>query len=171
MDPSPFVERDLEHDAEEFIVSWARELPKTHAFEMAIHLASAPLLENSAEVQSAVQHYFATRAEMKLREFRLLMRRGHVSLTIGLVFLSVCLIAGGLAANLGHTAAAVLAREGLIIAGWVAMWRPLEIYLYEWWPVREEWKILQRLAQMHVRLIQAHVPEKALRSTESSTAD
>ena len=51
------------------------------------------------------------------------------------------------------------------------MWRPLEIYLYEWWPVREEWKILQRLAQMHVRLIQAHVPEKALRSTESSTAD
>ena len=65
---------------------------------MAIHLASAPLLENSAEVQSAVQHYFATRAEMKLREFRLLMRRGHVSLTIGLVFLSVCLIASGLAA-------------------------------------------------------------------------
>ena len=105
MDPSPFVERDLEHDAEEFIVSWARELPKTHAFEMAIHLASAPLLENSAEVQSAVQHYFATRAEMKLREFRLLMRRGHVSLTIELVFLSVCLIASGLTANLGHTAA------------------------------------------------------------------
>lgn len=25
MDPSPFHERDLDHDAEEFIVSWARE--------------------------------------------------------------------------------------------------------------------------------------------------
>ena len=29
MDPSPFNERDLDHDAEEFIVSWARELPLT----------------------------------------------------------------------------------------------------------------------------------------------
>jgi len=25
MDPSPFHERDLDHDAEEFILSWARE--------------------------------------------------------------------------------------------------------------------------------------------------
>ncbi|HKM82407.1 MAG TPA: hypothetical protein VJY15_15780, partial [Candidatus Acidoferrum sp.] len=27
MDPSPFIEKDLDDDAEEFIVSWAQEFP------------------------------------------------------------------------------------------------------------------------------------------------
>ena len=154
MDPSPFIDRDLDHDAEEFIVSWARELPKGHGLELIVHLSAPPEPEKAADVEEAVRHYFTTRAEMKRREFRLLLRRGHVSLTIGLVFLSACLVASGFSARLGNAPAAELAREGFIIAGWVAMWRPLEIYLYDWWPVREEWKNLQRLARMHVRLIE-----------------
>jgi hypothetical protein len=44
-------------------------------------------------------------------------------------------------------------REGFIIAGWVAMWRPLETYLYDWWPVRAEWHNLQQLARMKVRIV------------------
>src|SRR6185436_8078465 len=79
MDPSPFLDRDLDHDAEEFIVSWARELPKDNRFELVIHLATAPEPERAADVENAVQHYFASRAEIKRREFRLLLRRGHVS--------------------------------------------------------------------------------------------
>lgn len=153
LDPSPFLDRDLDRDAEEFIVSWARELPGSHGFELVIHLATAPDPERKAAVESAVRHYFSNRAEIKQREFRLLLRRGHVSLAIGLVFLTACLVASGFAAELGHDTAADIFREGLIIAGWVAMWRPLEIYLYDWWPVREEWRNLQRLSRMHVRLI------------------
>jgi hypothetical protein len=26
----------------------------------------------------------------------------------------------------------------LVIGGWVAMWRPMEVFLYDWWPVRAE---------------------------------
>jgi hypothetical protein len=28
-----------------------------------------------------------------------------------------------------------IAEEGLLIVGWVAMWRPLEIFLYDWRPI------------------------------------
>ena len=153
MDPSPFLDRDLDQDAEEFIVSWAHELPKSHGIELVIHLATTPETDRAADVENAVQHYFATRAEIKRREFRLLLRRGHVSLLIGLLFLTTCLLASGLAANIGPGALAALVREGFIIAGWVAMWRPIQTYLYDWWPVRDEWRALQRLARMHVRLV------------------
>ena len=158
LDPSPFLDRDLDHDAEEFIVSWARELPKNQRLELVIHLATTPDPERTADVESAVQHYFASRAEIRQREFRLLLQRGHVSLSIGLVFLAVCLLASGLAGKLGNQSAAEIVREGFIIIGWVAMWRPLEIYLYDWWSVRDEWRNLQRLARMHVRLIVPHAP-------------
>ena len=158
LDPSPFLDRDLDHDAEEFIVSWARELPKGRRLELVIHLTTTSGPEQAAEVESAVQHYFASRAEMKRRELRLLLQRGHVSLSIGLLFLALCLSASGFAGKLGHQSAAEVVREGLIIIGWVAMWRPLEIYLYDWWSVRDEWRNLQRLARMRVRLIVPHPP-------------
>jgi hypothetical protein len=43
-------------------------------------------------------------------------------------------------------------REGLIIAGWVAMWRPMEIFLYEWWPLRRKGHLYEKLSRMHVEV-------------------
>src|SRR5947208_1208610 len=101
MDPSPFLDRDLDHDAEEFIVSWANEFPNPHGFELVVHLTSVPDPQRTSEVENAVRHYFSTRAELKRREFRLLLRRGHLSLLIGLLFLTTCLLLGGFATKVG----------------------------------------------------------------------
>lgn len=30
------------------------------------------------------------------------------------------------------------------------MWRPLEIFLYDWWPIRSERKLYDRLSSMPV---------------------
>ncbi len=153
MDPSPFLDRDLDADAEEFIMSWAREHPKDDELELTIHLATAPPTDRAADVQEAVHHYFRARCEMKGHEFRQLMRRGRTTLFIGLAFLTGCLSLGAFAGRLGPGTGTDIVREGLTIIGWVAMWRPLELYLYEWWPVREEQSLLARLTRMHVRLV------------------
>jgi hypothetical protein len=42
-----------------------------------------------------------------------------------------------------------------VIGGWVALWRPAEIFLYEWWPIRAEAKLLDRLSEMSVRVLPA----------------
>jgi hypothetical protein len=153
MDPSPFLDRDLDADAEEFIVSWAREHPKDHELELAIHLATPPPPDRAAGIQEAVHHYFSVRSQMKQHEFQQLMRRGSRSLAIGLGFLVACLFLAQFAERLGSGTGATIVREGLTIIGWVAMWRPLEIYLYDWWPVRDEQRLLARLTRMHVRLV------------------
>ena len=43
-------------------------------------------------------------------------------------------------------------QEGLIILGWVAMWRPLDIYLYRWWPIYRLGKIYEKLSTMPVEI-------------------
>lgn len=166
MDPSPFLDRDLDADAEEFIVSWARETPHTEPLDLTIHLATTPPPGRAAEVEEAVRHYFANRAEMKRREFRLLMRQGRTSLLVGLVFLITCLGAGELIASLGHGTPSAILRESLTIGGWVAMWRPLEIYLYDWWPLRDERRVLERLSRMHVRIDPVPAPPEAAPAAE-----
>ena len=153
MDPSPFLDRDLDHDAEEFIVSSARELHGSRSYELVIHLGAAPDPVRAAETPEAVQHYFAARAELKRREFRLLLRRGQTAFIVGFLFLTACLLLGQTLGKALTPSVGEVVREGFTIVGWVAMWRPLEIFLYDWWPVRAEWRDLQRLARMRVRLV------------------
>jgi hypothetical protein len=90
---------------------------------------------------------------MKGRELRLLLRRGRLSLVVGLLFLGGCFLLGLLVSHFALGAFSLVAKEGLVIVGWVAMWRPLEIYLYDWWPLREEQTMFSRLARMSVRLV------------------
>lgn len=152
LDPSPFIDRDLDADAEEFIVSWARELPHHGELELVIHLAAAPEPSRAAGAEEAVHHYFASRAEIKRRELRQLFRRGRASLLIGVAFLAACFGLGVLLRPMLPSGWNEFVELGLHIVGWVAMWRPLEIYLYDWWPVRNDLRLFERLARMPVRL-------------------
>jgi hypothetical protein len=41
-------------------------------------------------------------------------------------------------------------NEGLLIIGWVANWRPIEIFLYDWRPMRRQRDILAALGRMEI---------------------
>ncbi len=153
LDPSPFIDRDLDADAEEFIVSWARELPHHAELELVIQVATPPEPERAAGVEEAVRHYFASRAAIKQRELRQLFRRGRASLLIGVLFLAACFTLGLLLKRALPPGWEDFAELGLQIVGWVAMWRPLEIYLYDWWPIRTDLRLLERLSRMRVRVL------------------
>lgn len=152
LDPSPFIDRDLDADAEEFIVSWARELPPNSELELTIHLTEKPDPERAAGAEEAVRHYFLSRAAIKERELRQLLRRGRASLVIGVAFLAACFGLGVVLRPMLPARWGDFAELGLDIVGWVAMWRPLEIYLYDWWPIRSDLLLLRRLSRMKVRL-------------------
>ena len=81
------------------------------------------------------------------------MRRGRLSLGVGVIFLVSCLLLGQLVAKSGLGAATDILLEGLTICGWVAMWRPLEVYLYDWWPLLEERRRLDLLAKIRVQIL------------------
>ncbi|CAN5910422.1 hypothetical protein BH11VER1_BH11VER1_10170 [soil metagenome] len=153
MDPSPFHERDLDHDAEQFIVSWAQEYPIHEPLKLLVHLGKTPEGVNNPQqmIEKSLHHYFEYRADMIRREFRQLMKEGRTSLIIGVAFLAICeLIAQSLSA--GQDTWHGVLREGLAIIGWVAMWRPLEIYLYRWWPVRRLERVYRNLSVIVVEV-------------------
>jgi len=114
MDPSPFHDRDLDADAEEFIVGWASELSVRHELELTIHLTTPPAPERAAIVEEAVHRYFEHRAETKQRELRQLLRRGRTSLLVGLAFLSGCLMTSELLATLATGTFATIVKEGFL---------------------------------------------------------
>jgi hypothetical protein len=153
MDPSPFKDKDLDHDAEEFIVSWAQEYPPKQTVTLRVYLEQWPSEDPTELIRKAVHNYFVYRTKLNDLEFTRLIRQGRTSLLIGLPFLGACLLLSKLLlGGEAGTWAAVL-RESLTIAGWVAMWRPMQIYLYDWWPVRQRGRVYAKLSQMPVEVI------------------
>lgn len=151
LDPSPFHDRDLDHDAEQYIVSWAEEIALSHPLRLVIHL---PQDQSAAEEQpileQAIHNYFAYQQRQNQRRLRLLLRDGRIALSVGIVFLLVCTLIRQLAYSFGQGAASEIVAEGMLIAGWVAMWRPLEIFLYDWWPIRRRSRVLGKLSVMPI---------------------
>ena len=146
MDPSPFHERDLDHDAEQFILSWAQEFSIRTPLKLLIHLEKAPkgIEETRLLAEESIQHYFKYQADLTGREFRQLMKEGRIALLIGLSFLAVCEFIAQYFTE-SDSAGSAIVLHGFTVIGWVAMWRPLEIYLYRWWPVLRRQKIFQNL--------------------------
>jgi hypothetical protein len=155
MDPAPFRERDLDPNAEEFIVGWARELHHDRPLALVVQLDREPATaETAAVLKDAVCKFFQERARVTRQKLRLLFRTGRLSLVIGLLFVAASVLAGDLISTAleGYRFAPVI-QESLLIGGWVAMWRPLEVFLYDWWPIRREARLYERLSVMPVRIV------------------
>jgi hypothetical protein len=157
MDPAPFRERDLDPNAEEYIVEWGRETRAGAPLGLVVRLSREPATpENAALLFDAVHSYFRQRAEATRRKLRQLFRVGRVSLVIGLAFLAGAIVLGEFVAGFfGTTSYGGIIQETFVIGGWVALWRPLEIFLYDWWPIRAEAKLFDRLGDMDVRVLDA----------------
>jgi len=153
LDPTPFRERDLDPKAEEFIAGWARELHTNVPLGLRVHADRETEPDDTKVLQGAVRDYFAVRAEATRKRLRQLFRTGRVSLVIGLTVVAGSIIIGDVVESmLRESQWGSVIRESLLIGGWVAMWRPLEIFLYEWWPIRDEARLFDRLSRMIVRV-------------------
>jgi hypothetical protein len=167
IDPSPFRKRDLDPRAEEFVVDWSRDLPRDAPLALLVHLERGAGRPDEAPVlREAIHEFFGQRAARSRRSLRDLLRRGRTSLVIGLACLTSFIIIGdALAKYLEGTGSGGIVRESFLIGGWVAMWRPLEVFLYDWWPIRAEARLYDRLSTMPVKIVyEAEASSDAWRS-------
>ena len=157
MDPAPFRERDIDPNAETYIVEWAQETQSRRPLGLVVHLARDPVTPGAeAMLRASVDDYFRQRATATRARLRRLLREGRISLAIGLAFLAAAIVAGEFLAGLiGKESWGWVVKESFVIGGWVALWRPLEIFLYDWWPILAEARLYDRLGTMDVRLVDA----------------
>lgn len=155
MDPAPFHERDLDLEVVDYIIDWAQDLAPNEPLELivALHPSAAPL-DPSGLICDAVHTSFQRRALAKRRALKKLLREGRISLVIGISFLAAAIFVsdylGGLISNKNY---AWLVQESVVIGGWVALWHPLNIFLYDWWPLRADRRLFERLARMPVEVV------------------
>lgn len=151
LDPAPFHEKELEAAADDYIVGSAEDAGG-RPIRLIVMLPDAELAQPEARhVPASIRHHFELRRDSERRLLRGTWRRGRMALLIGIAFLAVCLFARSLLLASSSTVAHIVA-EGLLIAGWVAMWGPLDIFLYGWWPTWSRYKLFDRLTRLEVEM-------------------
>jgi len=150
-DPTPVPGKDLNPYVSEFVLSWAREMALDDILGLRLHVSEPVEVARAERAEAAMRAAFRYDAGIEERSLHALFREGRVSLLIGLAALAATLVlADSIPADEGFL---FVVKEGLIVAGWVAMWKPIHLFLYDWWPLRREIRMYRRLADVPVEIV------------------
>jgi hypothetical protein len=147
LDPSPFWDRDLDRAAAEFIEEEFSEKAAADEWHLSVHAHEGTGL--TADLQAAIENYYARLATSARRALREHWWIGQLALLGGA---AVFTISVGAREILQHALGSLppVLDEGLIILGWLALWRPADVLMYEWVPLYRKRRRFERLAGIRV---------------------
>jgi hypothetical protein len=149
-DPAPFRERDLDENAVDYVVDSVEEAPARLPLKLVVWITEPDASLPDAIIVEAIHTHFQYLLDRVGSNIKKHLQQGQLKLLLGLVVLALCLTLSRLGLMFPAGAVRDILREGLAIIGWVAMWRPAEVLLYDWWPLVQERHLLQRIAQAEV---------------------
>jgi hypothetical protein len=153
-DPAPFYEKELDTAAENYIVNTVKDFPKNTRFMIIVYLPEElAQTEKAKTIGPAIHNHFQYMTLVTERNFRRHFRYGRISLIIGLSFLAIALVARQMVSHLSTVFLAQLFSDALLIIGWVAMWEPITVLLYQLWPIIQEKNIYQRISTMEIEVL------------------
>lgn len=155
IDPAPVRQRDLDPAVAAYIIEWAEELPVNAVLVIAVHIDDPlPGGRDGERISHGLAANFRQLAAGKRREVSQLFRDGRISLVIGLVFVALAIFVGeSISAFVRDAYSARLVADSAVIGAWVALSHPINIFLFEWWPLRRRALLYDRLSRAEVRLI------------------
>jgi len=156
-DPAPFHEKELDQDAETYIVDTVNDFPAKTKFRMVIYLPPELVAtERAKKIIPAIHNHFKYKMLVSDRKFRAQFRHGRTSMAIGLSILAVALITRQII--ISDVFVAQLLANALLIFGWAAMWEPITVLLYQLWPIVQKKRVYQKISEMEIEIQPLYIP-------------
>lgn len=156
-DPAPFKDRDLDDRAAEYILSSAKEFSHSTPLKMVIHLLEEINEENRNDLmgdalKESIHEYFRYEADLSRGRRKQVLKSGQYALILGVVILVLFLSLAGAIGRGSEFPLQSILREGLVISGWVAMWRPIDLLLFDWWPHATHERLCKKLSRTEIEI-------------------
>jgi len=133
LDPSPFYQKMLDRNAEEYITETVMDFPSHTELKLVVYLPEMELHKKEAhELDQAVYNHYRYKTIQAERELREKLHSGRIGLVIGIAFLALTLFGNLAIASQPDNVINQVVRSSLLIIGWVAMWQPINTFLYDW---------------------------------------
>jgi hypothetical protein len=151
-DPAPFHEKELDNNAENYIVDAVKDFPPKTRFKIVIYLPEVIIgTKEALRIPEAIRSHFEYNSLMQKRKFRERFIYGEFALIVGLSFLAIATIASlAIDAYSSSLPVAHLIANALEVTGWVAMWEPVTVFLFQLWPIVKQRKIYEKISRMEI---------------------
>ena len=174
-DPAPFHEKELDSNAESYIVDTVKNFPRKTRFKIVIYLPEIIIDRKEAlEIPKAIRSHFEYKGMIQKRKFRERYIYGQFALLVGLSFLAIATIASlAIDAYSSSYPVAHFIAKALEVTGWVAMWEPVTVFLFQLWPIIKQRKVYEKISRMEIDIRQNYkvplpVPELRTESAHSN---
>ncbi len=160
---NPYSERPMEYLGQSAIARM-KSMHRPSAFRH--HMSYRLLLrmpreqitsDTPSQARALISKYGAKMIEDNNSRIRQIQARGRRQLPYALTILFVCIALGvafGLELFLEMAPITALAiSEGFYIVGWIALWRPMDVLLFDPMEVRTENKLLRHLMEMRIDVV------------------
>lgn len=148
LDPAPFHEKSLDRDAEAYLLDCAGEHPAGTSLRLMVH-GPENLRSHVTQIANAIHSHFSLAHRQVERRWRGHVRLARIVVVAGLFVLTLSLLLRRLLTELPFPGAGLIS-EGLLILGWVALWRPIEQAMFDRFDHRHKTALLESLARIPV---------------------
>lgn len=150
-DPSPLRVKDLHWEVEEYILVSAEEIGSDRIGKIIFYFDDPDHSITTDVVSDALRHFLEYQLEISRKKLSNILVSGFKSLVIGLSFLFLAVLVVYSLDNVSNLGTRFL-KEGLTLLSWVSLWKPVNIFLYEWWPIGERISLLKQLMWIPVEM-------------------
>ena len=168
--PSPFRQRRLREEAEHFLIERVTALPRKAPVKLLIALPESQRGQEQ-RVTDAVHEDFNFRRIQAEKELHHTRRFGWRSLVVALMFLTAAMLLVQLMKRylpMGNLMSVMV--EGLTVFAWVALWRPGELLLYDWYPFKRDVRLFGKLEKSEIHFSYDTKEEKSARQIANPAA-
>ncbi|QDK36461.1 hypothetical protein [Bdellovibrio sp. NC01] len=146
-DPAPFREKDLDENFTRYLEAYTDEVTTRYPLKIKIGITNLSEDVTPNIIKEAIRQYFEYQILLKRSQLTKNMKTAQLFLLIGISLLFFCLVVAQwihkeIPSNVGTTL-----REGVVIFGWVSMWKPIELLLFDWYPIYDRIRVYRRLSE------------------------
>lgn len=147
LDSSVLYKKDLDPAVENYILEAVEEL-ENEKKRVVVYCKNKPFEAESCDrAKFGIGKFFNYKREFHLSILKNKIKQGAFSSFIGLAFLlSYSFYSKYFGDGVLHGAI----EEGLLIIGWVALWKPIEIFLYDWRNEYREFKLYKEALKLDI---------------------
>ncbi|MDV0447272.1 hypothetical protein MsAg5_11520 [Methanosarcinaceae archaeon Ag5] len=161
MDPSPFYDKELDANAEQYLLSALDEIPLKKEAMLVIYVQTKKLTEKKETIlKDSIHRHFERKAKSLDRQAHKKTKRVTYSAIFGIIFLGLCLtISYKLTTQTSPESYYQILGQGLVVIGWVALWDPTEYFLFDWWEPRKEIAECKKISKIAIEVIPVNPPD------------
>ncbi|MEG0775209.1 hypothetical protein [Clostridium sp.] len=148
------VEESLSKAIEEYLFKVVKCYPISQRIKLLIIIKESKNPGNDDEIEEIVHSHFCYKVKETQIYLKEQFRQWGINFFIGILFLILCLIIGGILDKFSHISMIKIIKESLLIIGWVALWEPVSFILFGWRVINRDKNYYKKLCSIPIDVVE-----------------